>query len=543
MKHRYPSLILLAALFALTLLVSGCGGKGSSASPSDEYAAMYNVPDELVESPELPPDTGIALTEEERKALLSTGQLDTSLTPVQKRQVERYFKQYVQKQRQGLGRIIERGEGFLPYMRQTFREKGVPDEIVYLAIVESGFNPNAVSRSGAAGMWQFMPFTGRKYGLSQDNWIDERRDTYKATAAAADYLKYLHDMFGDWLLAIAAYNAGEGKISRAMKQTGAEDFFELNRRNGSIEEYKLKLRPETQQYVPKFLAVTKVMRNTTLLGLPTPSPSKSYKVETFFLKPNTDMVALAKNADVEKDLFRSLNAAYRRNISHPNQTTTAYVPAANKAKTVAWLAKPESLMQPDITYVVRKGDTLSGIGTRNGVSVAALKQANNLSSNNLHVGMKLKIPGTGKAIQVVAADDGSPTREAATTPSADTRPTGSGRYAVQKGDTLFSISRKYDITVDELRRANSMSADQTALSFGQVLRIPGYSAPAPAAQPSGKSGGQRAATAKKGTYTVKMGDTLFSIAKANNVSVDSLRSVNNMGTSNAIRIGQKLRLP
>ena len=144
-------------------------------------------------------------------------------------------------------------------------KRWTPEDLAYLAIVESGYKPEAFSHAGAAGAWQFMPSTGKKYGLDQDKWTDERLDPYEATEAAASYLQKLYDDFGDWPTAIAAYNAGEGKMQRALEGSGSRNFFEVRERNETLPE-KTRLREETKQYVPRFLAVTKIMRNLPQLG-------------------------------------------------------------------------------------------------------------------------------------------------------------------------------------------------------------------------------------------------------------------------------------
>ncbi|MDL2307661.1 LysM peptidoglycan-binding domain-containing protein [Desulfovibrio sp. OttesenSCG-928-C06] len=495
-------------------------------------------PEELVEIPELPSDDGVPLSLPERIALHSTGELDMHLTPEQKKQVELHFKYYLHKNRAGFERYLQRAEGYLPYVRQVFREMGVPEEVAGLAIVESGFNPNAVSRAGATGMWQFMRYTGQRYGLAQNYWLDERRDPFKSTVAAANYLLQLHEYFGDWHLAIAAYNGGEGKISRAMQRTGAEDFFELCRLNNSINERKMRLKPETQQYVPRFLAVTKIMRNLELLGFDAPDPAKGYQVTAVKVGPGADLGALARNAGVRGEFFRTLNPAYRRSISPVSGNSTAYIPVDNAAKAVAWLARPESRSFAGWQqYKVRKGDSLYAISSRYGVTVATLRQANNLKGNTLRQGAMLMVPGgKGAAPAAKSATSGNKAQGKQTASknvsggSKSASKSGNPIHTVRRGENLYQIAQSYGVSLSSLQAANNMSASDSFVLAGQKLVIP-----------AGKSSAQ--ASKNKTVYVVQKGDTLYSLAQKNKISLDELVRVNGLKRNKPLMPGQQLLIP
>ena len=180
--------------------------------------------------------------------------------------------------------MSKQSEQYIAYAKKVFRDQGMPEELANLAIVESGYKPEAVSRVGAAGAWQFMPETGLHYGLAQDSWQDERFDPWRATEAAAMYLRKLYNDFGDWPTAIAAYNAGEGKLLRAKEKTGASNFFEVKARNHILDE-KARLKDETKNYVPKFMAVSKIMRNLEELGFEAIEPEKRDTVLRFTAQP------------------------------------------------------------------------------------------------------------------------------------------------------------------------------------------------------------------------------------------------------------------
>lgn len=534
-----PAFFLLVSV--ALLFSAGCSGVKTTVGGDVDTSFGYrnisqnDAPEELVESPQLPSDDGVPLSAQERIALLSTGELDTRLTPEIRKQVELHFKYYVHESRKGFEVYLKRAEAYLPYVRKVFREQGLPEEIAYLAFVESGFNPNAVSRVGATGMWQFMRYTGTRYGLEQNYWLDERRDPYKATVAAATYLKQLYEYFGDWHLAIASYNAGEGKISRALKHTGAEDFFELSRLNSGIKDRKTRLRPETQQYVPRFLAMCKIMRNLELLGFAAPNPKKANQVVAVQVGAGADLGALAKQAGVSRDVFKNLNPAYRRNISPLSGSSTAYLPTANASKAIAWLARPESRNFAGWQqYKVRKGDSLYAIGQRFGVSVSVLRQANNLKGNNLRQGALLMVPGGGQSSNLAAAKPASRSSSGSVLTGKSSAPVNTGGrpiHTVRRGENLYQIAQGYGISVSSLQAANGMSASESFLVSGQKLVIP--------------ASGSKASTAKtaRSVYIVRKGDTLYSLAQRNNISLDELMRVNGLKRGKPIMPGQELLIP
>lgn len=571
-KKQTNTLILLFCI-SLLLLISGCASQsqGSRSKLKDfsesERRIIESTAEELVEPPDLPSDDGIPLTQEEKIALHSTGELDRYLTLEQKQQVEMHFKTYLHRGRKRFTNYLERAQIYLPLVKTIFKEMGVPEDIAYLAFVESGFNPNAVSSAGATGMWQFMRYTGKRYGLAQNAWIDERRDPHKATVAAALYLNQLYEHFGDWLLAVAAYNAGEGKIMRAMESTGAGDFFELCLLNDNIQEDKRKLRSETQQYVPTFLAVVKIMRNLELLGFNAQALEQSEQLTTLRLPPNTDLRALASNLGMKMETFQALNPAFRKDVSLPNSVSTAYIPIKYEAQALAWLNSPKATRTATYeNYKVRKGDTLSSIANKFNVSVDLIKQSNGLKSTKLSIGTNLKIPSTGAPI-----DKGSSSKTLASSTAGkaktETQTTKATTHTVKTGETLFSISRKYGVNIDDLRSANKITAKTNKLSVGQRLTIPGKTtqASAPSSKPAAqaqKPASQQAKTAAQSTkpavqqqsanrsgsssaktHLVKSGDTLFSLARTYKVSLDDLRKANGFTEKTVLKSGQTLRIP
>lgn len=474
-----------------------------------------------------PRDDGLPLTASELRAFKTVSDLDRDLTEEDARIVELHFKFFVHQRRGTFERFLDRSARFLPYVKKIFTERGIPEDIAYLFMVESGGNPIARSPAGAGGLWQFMPFTGKKFGLTQNNWLDERRDPFKATYAASDYLLKLYGDFNNWHLAVAAYNAGEGKIGRAVNGTGAIDFFELCRLDCQLEE-RLRLKDETRDYVPRLIAVAKIMRNLSSLGFTPPSPAMAWDLRPVDVPPGTNLTGLAKELGLPWDEFSGMNPAFMRTASPPAITTTAYIPPDRTSQAVNWMASPTARIYAGWReYTVKKGDTLASIAKRHGVSVAALRDANGLS----------KLPGRGTAIMIPG--------QAASAPVRDARRAGtgtSGSYTVRSGDTLGGLAKSWGTDVASIQSVNGMKAGETSLRVGASLKVPSGGRAARSAVPATRAKSVTASSAGR-TVTVKAGDTLYGIARANNVSVSALQGANRLGDKAGLKIGQKLVLP
>lgn len=544
---------LLIAATAAALVLSGCAGQtkpGPSGVGKGDVYVSIDAPDETVVEPYQPIDDGLPLTDAEMAAFASTGELDANLSMEEKQLVELHFKYFVHTHRATMERYLKRSELYLPYVKAQFRERGVPEEIAYLAFVESGFNPNAVSRAGAGGMWQFMPYTGKKYGLHQDRWIDERRDPFKATTAAIDYLSKLYDDFNDWHLALAAYNAGEGKIGRALAGTDSKTFFEICRKNEMLG-HKAQLRTETRQYVPRFLAITKIMRNLETLGFTRPNPDKALKVAAVTVPAGVDLRQFAKAAGMDWQRFQGLNPAYRRSISPTHKTTVARVPVASEKDALAWLSqKNVGLYAGWRDYRVRSGDSMGRIAKRTGVNTAVLRQVNGKKNNSLRIGEYLLVPGSTRAaratmqkiapesIKSVARKDGKPT-------------TGfKGTHKIASGDTLFELALAWGATVDDICELNNIEPS-SRLRIGQTLYIPSGKNMALAAMepeentPVAKPAVSMVSRARSGKgpggyVVVQQGDTLFSIARANGCSIADICKANSITPKTRLSIGKEL---
>ncbi|MFA5677884.1 MAG: LysM peptidoglycan-binding domain-containing protein [Pseudomonas sp.] len=339
----------------------------------------------------------------------------------------------------------ERAQRYLHYVVEELDKRGMPLELALLPFVESGYNPMVYSRSQAAGIWQFIPSTGRVFSLRQDDIYDGRRDITASTNAALDYLSKLNDMFdGDWLLAVAAYNCGEGCVGRAV---------ERNQNLGLPADYlNLQLPGETMNYVPRLLALTQIISTPEQYGILLPELHDEPYFAQITIKRPLDLFKAAELASTTPDEIRYLNPAFNHRVVTPDEPYQLLIPVEQAEQFSAALASlPDSERVPFAHYTVRRGDNLSQIARQHNSSVAALRQANDLKGNLINVGQTLIVP------------------QGTTTLMADNRPPAPSRtYTVQSGDSLYSIARRFDVKVKQLRAWNSVD---TTLQPGQQLTL------------------------------------------------------------------------
>lgn len=359
-----------------------------------------------------------------------------------------------------LGRL-NRYEGMI---RSRFRQYGIPEDLVYLALIESGFSNTAVSRARAVGMWQFIASTGRKYGLRIDEWVDERRDPFKATDAAARHLVDLYEMFGSWYLAAAAYNAGAGRVTRSLRRLpGAqgefsdETFFDLSDRRY--------LRRETRDYVPKLIAAALIAKEPGRYGFNDIRPLQPLVFDEITVPDQTGLDVLAELADTTTQALLELNPQYYRGVTPPGQSSVVRVPRGTGTIVARKYAElPPSERVSFLEHAIRRGETLSEIGRRYGVTVPQLQAANpGVNPRLLRIGARLVIP----------ISQGARGRTAATRSNRRTEPEGAppGSYhVVQRGETLWILSQRYGVTIADLRRWNGLERDDI-LRVGQRLLV------------------------------------------------------------------------
>ena len=359
---------------------------------------------------------------------------------------------------------LTRGGPYLPMIHTVFREEGLPLDLGFVPLVESGFKTAALSRASARGVWQFMRPTGKEYGLKHDWYIDERADPEKATRAAAKYLKALHRMFGDWHLALASYNGGPGRVQRAVKRSGVDDFWDLTAKAGHLPR-------ETRDYVPMILAAAIIARNPTQYGFDIPS-ALPFATDVVTLSGPVDLRRVAEWAGVPADDIRSLNPELRRwttpvrgrdyQLRVPMGTMTSVLEgyggsAPEDSAALQW-------------YTVRKGESLPTIARRLRVSRADLSDANYLNASaRVQPGQRLVVPRAPAAALLSGRSSAASERVAAT--GAHTREADVTRtvYRVRKGDTLYSIARRHGVSIENLRAWNRLKG--SALSVGDRLQI------------------------------------------------------------------------
>jgi membrane-bound lytic murein transglycosylase D len=436
-----------------------------------------------------------------------------------------------------LERTFGRAEMYMHYIVDELEKRNMPRELALLPVVESAFEPYAYSKARASGLWQFIPGTGSKYGLKQDWWYDGRRDVVESTRGALDYLQALHDEFdGDWLLAVAAYNCGEGNVERAIRRNQAvgkpTDF------------WNLKLPQETRAYVPKLLAMSRLVGNPGDYGLVfSPIPDEPY-----FVPVNTggqiDLQVVADLAGISRDELFQLNPAFHRFATDPTGPYVLLVPAevADGLEQTLLSLSPEQRMRVE-RYTVQPGDSLASVAQRFNTSEGMVRELNSLPERDkLSAGDELRVPSSSvqlpaKALRAALLVD-QPTR-------ARRSLRGGSLHIVRRGDTLYSIARRSGTDVRTLARLNDMSVNDT-LRAGQRLVLAsngrGYTSSSSARNGKTPSGGRTAGSGdgKRVTYTVRRGDTLFSIARVLQVSVNELLGWNGMSSRSVIKPGQKL---
>ena len=507
-----------------------------------------------------------------------------------------------------LQRMANRSQKYLYHIIEEVTARGMPTEISLLPFVESAFVTNAKSRVKAAGLWQFMPATGKHYELDQTMWKDERYDVLQSTAAALTYLQRLHDEFDDWPLAFAAYNWGEGNVRRAIKR---------NQSLGLPTDYmSLKMPAETRNYYPKLQAIKNIVQNPNDYGIKLPTIYNEPFFVQIFKDQDIDVKRAAKLAGMSHEEFSTLNPSFNRPVivaSHnhsmlmptdkldqfienlvayrtsgkplsswttyrvqPEDTVAAIarkahmteaalreanqIPAGRRIKpgSLVLVSKSSGLGNAEdissdtidasfalaqdyrrVTYRVRRGDNMRSVARRLGVSPATIMKSNGLRSQRLRVGQTLRVNVPIVTRQTTTSRP-TTTRSTPDTPVASTK-----FYVVRKGDTLYSIANRYGITASALRNANNISGNN--ISVGQRLTINASGTPTKrhvvleeVPERVQKQVSKRP-LAKKKTYKVRKGDTLFSIASSANMSVNQLKKLNGIRNNN-LKVGQTLKL-
>jgi len=376
--------------------------------------------------------------------------------------VEQFIKYYQTRGRKVFSRWLARSSRYIPLMKKLLREKGLPEDLVYLALIESGCNPRAYSRRKATGLWQFMYHTGKRYGLRVDWWIDERRDPVKSTIAAARHLKHLYDRFECWYLAAAGYNAGEGKILRAIKRYKTEDFWELTKFPY--------LKKETKNFIPNMIAAALIAKNPEEYGFSDIACEEPIRFETVNVPDATDLRVIAEASESTYEELKRLNPELRRWCTPPNYPD--YELKLPYGKREIFLRNfstiPPSKRITFRRHVVRSGETLSHIALRYRTDIGAIMRMNRIGNKHwIRAGQSLVIPIRGSEGLVKGK---MPKRLNHIGDLIDH----GGRvfiYTVRQGDTLWEISRSAGVDVESLCRWNGIQ-NASRIYPGDRLTIP-----------------------------------------------------------------------
>lgn len=310
--------------------------------------------------------------------------LEFSKAVIENKRVRYFINQFSKSGRNDLEKALARSGRYMPMITQVLHEEGVPEELAHLALIESGFLTHSASPSGAVGIWQFMVGTARRYGLRIDSWVDERRDPSKSTRAAVAYLKDLHDSFGRWYLAIAAYNAGQGAIEQAMQRSGAKDFWTLST--------KAKLKEETRNFVPKFVAASLIASDPQKYGFVELVYDLPMDYEEMEIQGNLRLASLAEMAGTDQETIRELNPELLRSRTPPDERGFRIKLPAGHAMIYAQAYQDEETRSDQfVTHEVKKGETLFAIARRYGLQVKSLMELNGLTKPTLRVGQLLKV--------------------------------------------------------------------------------------------------------------------------------------------------------
>lgn len=415
---------------------------------------------------------------------------------------------------------LSRSPLYVPMIRKALREAGLPEDLVYKAMIESGFNPRAFSRARAAGIWQFVRGTARLYGLKNNSWIDERRDPEKSTRAAIQHIHHLYELFDDWRLVIAAYNCGQGRLQRIIQRSGTNDFWKLRG-----------LPRETGRHVPRFMAALIISRDPEWFGFGDVVYRAPQEFDVVPISECVDLRVAADCAGTTYERMRSLNPELRLGYTPPpvRGPYSLRIPAgtADRFK-VNYARIPASRKRQMVEYLVRPGDTPSGIARQMGVSTRVVLEANNiLNPKRVRAGRRLKIPIHPNAKPKRAGR--APERVAAT-PDPDTNR--KVAYRVKKGDTLWGIGLRYGVTPNQIRKWNKLKKHITPGDRLEIWRP----------EASQVVLADRSDLRRGDFYIVQSGDTLWDIARSFRIRVNDLKKWNRIRKPGSLRVGARLLL-
>ena len=491
--------------------------------------------------------------------------------------VEQWISYFQHKGRPHMERYLARSTRYVNLMKRILRENGLPEDLIYIALIESGFSSRATSRAAAVGFWQFIKPTGRRYGLEISALVDERRDPVLATQAAAEYFKGLYSVFGSWYLSMASYNVGENRVKREIMAHYTRDFWELAR--------KKRFPKETINYIPKFIAAKMIAKNPEKYGFTSIEYEKPVEFEMIKVDKPLNMKLMAAKMGLDYDDFRQLNPKFRGEIAplKGNGLLELRIPVGQAS--VAMNAAKESFVEKvefvadagdTQTYKIRSGDSLYTIARKYHTTVSVLRDINDLKAGRkLRIGMRIQVPerASHKGSKTVVARReekvNKPDDNEKVSSSVEVTKNGVVFYVVQQGDTLSAIADDYDSSIAELRKMNKLGKGGV-LKVGMRLRVPKDDEGLPVVLGDNKaakddsdsaskkelgsqvaSAGQFNATSMAAPaagiepdhHVVQSGENLSTIAKKYGVTIEALRRANNLGRKTLLRVGSQLVIP
>lgn len=437
-------------------------------------------------------------------------------------------KQWFLKHPDYLDRVFTRAQRYLPFILAELERRDLPLELALLPIVESAYDPFAYSHGRAAGLWQMIPGTAKRFGIKQNWWYDGRRDVVDSTRAALDYLEYLREFNnGDWLNAIASYNSGEGNVRRAVRRN--------TQANKPIDFWSLRLPKETSMYVPKLLALVEIVADPAKYNLTLPVVPNEPQFVVADIGSQLDLALAAELAGVDVDTIYQFNPGYNRWSTDPSGPHSLVMPVdvAEDFK-IALDAVPESERVRWQRHKVRDGEAISQIAEKYNTTVATIRSANNLRGNTIRAGHHLMIPVATKPLS--AYSKSADARLART--QNKTRSGNKIEHIVASGESFWTISQRYKVTTRQLAAWNGMAPRDT-LSIGKKLVVwTNADVEAPRTSPTQALGN----TTRKLHYTVRNGDSLYVIARRFRVGIDQIARWNNIDRNKILRPGQKLTM-
>lgn len=448
------------------------------------------------------------------------------LTDSEQASIDRQLNWY-SKHPEYLDRVFTRSGRYLHYIATEIAARGMPMEIALLPVVESAYDPFAYSHGRAAGLWQFIPGTGRRYGMQQNWWFDGRRDVVDSTQGALDYLEYLAGLFdGDWLLAVAAYNSGEGNVGRAVRRHRKAgkpiDFWSLSR----------SLPVETRSYVPKLLAISRLVADPAKFGVALPTVVNQPYFSLVDTGGQIDLALAADLAGVSVEEIYALNPGNNRWATNPDGPNRLLVPVAAATEFEKNLSElPEQDKVHWERYRIRNGDSLIAIAQRFNTTPELIKDINGIRGSTIRAGDFLMIPRSAKGNAYYTHSAEARLAKTMSTPKGGQKT----NYTVRSGDSLWSISRRHNVNTRSLAKWNGMAPGDT-LSVGRELVIWGGSR----VVANSSTGGPPAGRVRKLNYTVRQGDSLWKISSRFKVTVNQLKNWNSLSGKRYLRPGQKL---